>query len=331
MNPPRFSQLVEALDQNQRVLIQTHDFPDFDAIASAVGLSELLIHQGFNCLLVYGEVIQGYSLEETVMLFNLPMVSLSIVDSHPDDQVILVDSSRGNKNVTDIPGRLVGIVDHHSSTLVQDCPFWDNRPELGSCSSLVWSYFEEMGWQPTKKAATLMLMGIMMDTGYLTRGVSSQDLEALNGLYFLGDWVQGSFLLKNSLSVQSAPCFQEGLASLSVDVGGYGFAFVSQETSIETAALMADDFLRFHEIHYQVVVARHGNEYKVSVRSEDPSVPAGTTARLALEGLGSAGGHAHMGGGSIPLDLFPGAGEIHGRFRAILDQYIKGKKQEGKG
>ena len=45
--------------------------------------------------------------------------------------------------------------------------------------------------------ATALLMGIMMDTAYMTRGVAAVDLAAFSGLFFMGDWESAAYILRN--------------------------------------------------------------------------------------------------------------------------------------
>ncbi len=298
-----FDALLLGLSPDHRILIQTHDFPDFDAIASAYGLFCLFETYGLPATIVYGEEIQGFSLGETIRTLKIPVQRIKDLTPVKGDQVILVDSCPGNKNVTLIPA------------------YRDIRDQYGSCSTLIYEYYAGSSFQPSKTVATVLLMGIMMDTNYLTRGVGPADLAAFTGLYFKADWVSGNYLLNNSLSVTNVPIFQEGLEHMRV-YKGFAFTFISKETDSDTIAVMADDYLRFHEVAFSVVAGLNQGEIKVSVRSEDPGLAASKVVRRALYGIGFGGGHYHMGGGTVHLTNFHGPDDLYERFRSAIDHYI---------
>ena len=315
-----FKDLKERFQGPGRVVIQTHDYPDFDAVAAAFGFSYLL--KEMNPVIVAGGDVDSYSLQETMKQLKIPLIPLDEWVGQPEDKILLVDSNPNGLNVTMAPGRLSGVVDHHPVSMsVCDC-FIDIRANYGSCSAMVYSYFTEVNLQPPSGVATALMMGIMMDTGFLTRGVSPEDLEAFNHLYFIGDWRLGSYLLKNSLTVAAIPRFQEALTHFRVD-RGFGFSCLEGQAGAETIALIADDFMRFHEIHFVVVAAPFGTSWKISARSEDPLIPAGGVIQRALLDLGPGGGHIHMGGGSVTSQRFPGADELFRRFREAIDYFIR--------
>jgi nanoRNase/pAp phosphatase (c-di-AMP/oligoRNAs hydrolase) len=318
-----FDALVRHLKHGSRILVQTHDFPDFDAIAAAYGLFCLFETYGLPSFIVYGEEIQGFSLGETIRTLKIPVHRLKEFSFDAQDQVILVDCCPGNKNVTLLPGLTIsGVIDHHPlPSEPESALYWDVRDQYGSCSTLIWEYFAGSSFLPTKTAATALLMGIMMDTNYLTRGVSQADLDAFSALYFRADWISGNYLLNNSLSVQNVPIFQEGFEHLRV-YKGFCFTFISKETDSDTIAVMADDYLRFHEVAFSVVAGLNQGEIKISVRSEDPGLAASKVVRRALKGIGFGGGHNHMGGGTVSLTNYAGPDDLYERFRAAIDSYI---------
>jgi nanoRNase/pAp phosphatase (c-di-AMP/oligoRNAs hydrolase) len=162
------------------------------------------------------------------------------------------------------------------------------------------------------------MMGIMMDTGFLTRGVSQHDLNAFTELYFVGDWEQGSYLLNNSLSVRNLPIFREALEA-SRFMSDCCFVLLKRESSSEIMGILADFLLRLQEIHFVVIANTLPDEHRLSVRSEDPERPASIVIRRALDGIGSGGGHIHMGGGVIPSGSFPGENELWSLFLRAME------------
>lgn len=306
-------ELVSHLDTAKPVYIQAHDFPDHDAVASAFGLMYLLLARGVESTLCYGGSVQSESLSEAIKLLEIPIHSTRTMTFTDDAQLILVDGFIGNRNMTGLPGTVVAVIDHHKPPEEPDCPYHDIRPDYGSCSTIFYEYFRDADAPMKKSVATMLLMGLMMDTAFMTRGVAPVDLEAFSTLYFQGDWETGSRLLKNSLSISDLGLFREAINSCEV-ADDFAFIMLEQECSAEAMALVADFFLGLRELHFVCVVEPDRDEYRISVRSEDSARPSDVVLRRALKGLGSGGGHVHMGGGSIPRDLFPGEQGLRKRF-----------------
>ncbi|TVR93986.1 MAG: exopolyphosphatase [Spirochaetaceae bacterium] len=314
---PGLPELISHLDTNRHIVIQAHDFPDHDAVAAAFGLARLLSQKGLTSTLCYGGEIQSDSLVEAVRVLEIPIATAVGLELEDDAQIVIVDGFVGNKNMSGIPGEVVGVIDHHSPPRQPDCKFFDIRENYGSCSTIIFDYYREAGAEMDPSVATALLMGIMMDTAFMTRGVSKLDLEAFSTLFFKGDWETGSRLLKNSLSLRDLGVFREAINSCIV-AEGFCFVPIQKECSAEVMALVADFFLGLREIHFVVVVEPDRDAYRLSVRSEDHRYPSDVVVREALNGIGSGGGHIHMGGGAIPTDLYPGEEGLRRRFLSAL-------------
>lgn len=311
-------ELKATLDPGRQIIIQAHDFPDHDAVASAFALQKLLEANEVEAKLCYGGEIQSDSLKEAIRLLEIPIGSSSEADIEEDAQLIIVDGFVGNTNMTGLPGEVVGVIDHHSPPQEPEVPYWDIRAEYGSCSTILYEYYKIASIDMDRPVSTALLMGLMMDTAFMTRGVRKIDLEAFSELFFRGDWETASRLLKNSLSLNDLSVFREAINECVV-AGDFCYVPLDKEISPEVMALVADFFLGLREIHFVVVVVGDRDEYRISVRSEDARRPTDVVIRRALDSIGSGGGHVHMGGGSIPRDLYPGEEGLRKRFISALE------------
>lgn len=305
--------LVAYLDKSKPIVVQAHDFPDFDAVAAGFALKELLAERGIKADLCYSGRIESQSLTEAIRSLEIPIVESSNLNLTEATQIILVDGFIGNRNVTDLPGEVVALIDHHKPPERPTVPYWDIRTDYGSTSTIIWSYFDVAEVEVSHNCATSLLMGLMMDTAFMTRGVNRVDLAAFSALFFQGDWEFGSRLLKNSLSLSDLGVFREAINACEM-VGDFCFIAVQKECSPEVAALIADFFLNLREVHFVVVLVPDQEEFRLSVRSKDLTKPSDVIIRHTLKDIGSGGGHMHMGGGQIPRDLFPGEQVLRQRF-----------------
>jgi nanoRNase/pAp phosphatase (c-di-AMP/oligoRNAs hydrolase) len=338
MPAKRFQDLLKVLDTNKPVIIQAHDYPDHDAIASGFSLMHLLRKFGFACEFCYGGEMQGFSIAGVIKDLLIPVVPASSLDITQQTQIILVDGIAGNRNVTNLSDfPLTGIIDHHQPPpVIPACPFIDIRPGFGSCSTIIYQYYLETMTEPPRDVATALLTGIMMDTAQMTRGVAMVDLAAFSGLFFKSDWEESAHILRNSFSVQDIPvlryafdhyyiqgqvCFVELESSRIRQAQGDPCAEISVRP--ELLGLISDYFLRMAEIHFVVTVETGNTACRLSLRSEEPRLPADVIIKRALKGIGSGGGHSHMSGGTIHAGLYPGNGELRKKFLTVIEDFLK--------
>ncbi|MCF7928426.1 MAG: DHH family phosphoesterase [Spirochaetales bacterium] len=305
--------LFSLLDRDSRVLVQTHDYPDHDAVAAAFGMFRLLDDAGYTVIVCYGGLLQSASLRDAVVDFQVPLERFEEVDVVESDQIIIVDGFLGNKNVSSIGGRVIGVIDHHPPPWEPTVPYADIRTEYGACASIIYEYLAAVGTEFERNLASILLMGIMMDTAYLTRGVEQQDLDAFYRLYQKGDWNRGSYLLKNALSIEDLGIFRKALDSLVLS-GDFAYVVLEDSCNQEVSGILADFFLNLREIRFVVLVYRSEDGYNLSVRSNDPYRAAGIILKQTLGDIGQGGGHIHMGGGVIPADAYPGNQQLRSRF-----------------
>ena len=174
--------LIKSLQKERFVYIQPHNYPDHDAIASAYGLQYLFEQFGVESKIVYQGNIERNSLKQMIK-----KLSIKTYQSYPEmsekDKIVIVDGCKGNKNVTDLIGDEVAVIDHHQVNKkdLEDISFIDIRNQLGSCSSIIASYFDEMKIEIPSKIATAFMIGLNMDTSNLTRGfISGRKIDFSN-------------------------------------------------------------------------------------------------------------------------------------------------------
>ncbi|MFP4363308.1 MAG: DHH family phosphoesterase [Spirochaetia bacterium] len=304
MSERKVDQLLSCIDKEKPLFIQTHNYPDHDAVACAFGLHRFLLHHNIQATMCYVGEMQSASLLAMIEKLEIFIVPASQANITEDSQIILVDGFIGNTNVESLSATEIGVIDHHDPPQEPKVQFHDIRTEYGSCSSIIYEYYTAAGVEVPENVATALLIGLMMDTDFMTRAVSIHDLNAFYHLFEVGDWVTGSYLLKNSLSKKDVPTFQDALKACEYE-GDTVFVFLPNDCSAELTGILADFFLRMREIHFVVLGVPGEKQYKISIRSEDPSRPASVVVRKALQGIGFGGGHIHMGGGVIPYERLP--------------------------
>ncbi|GAB1481970.1 DHHA1 domain-containing protein [Treponema sp.] len=304
-----FTRLLSALDASnidksqRRLIIQPHDHPDHDAVAAAFALSRLLTRCGYDPQIMHRGRLRSHSLQAMVSQLNIAMEKVRGSLSGEDSELpcIIVDASPNNVNAKPLTSQLVGVIDHHPNPGMLDCLFSDIRTSYGACSSIIADYWQESGYDPDKETATALLMGIQMDTDFLSRRVSPSDLDAHHRLFLRADWEFGTRLVKASLSIHDLPAFEAAVSGSRTE-GLLFFTVVPMACSQELISIMADFFLRLKEICVTVIIESGGERPHVSVRSRVNDISARSIVKLALAGIGEGGGHDHMAGGVLSAD-----------------------------
>jgi nanoRNase/pAp phosphatase (c-di-AMP/oligoRNAs hydrolase) len=312
--------LIRALKKEKHpLLIQTHDFPDYDAIASAYGLQIFLKTRGIQSDICYAGKIPLFVRE--VFLKSLK-IDLYPVNAVLDKQrpALVVDSNPYSGNLTPLQNPYWGFIDHHTSNYdsSRSYPFIDVR-KIGSTSSVISSYFQHGRIAPSVSVATALAVGLFTDTFNLIRGVCPEDLEAYAFLFPHVDTDIMKMSVINKLTLGDLDYYKKAIDSLKI----YNTMAVITITGVNDRNLlgiMADFFLSLMEVSSNLMVNTTEEGTHLSCRSLDPSLNAARIVKLIVRGRGSGGGHSYMAGGFIP-----GHVDIH-EIHAIIEEIVNENK-----
>ena len=291
----KLSTLCSVLSKDQPVLVQTHDFPDHDALGAAYALLKLLETYGYKVEIAYGGHIQSLSLIEFVEYLNYPLLKLDEIEDLKKYQVVIVDGSPFKGTV----------IDHHPERIQSTAAYTDIRVGIGACSSIIWSYWKESGKEYDEITATAMIAGIQLDTAFLSRGVSKLDLDAYYELYFKSDVQKTYQMIKTTINI----CDLEEIGRAFTDylrIDNFLIVELSEDYSRAILSVVADFLIWIKDISFVIVLETDGPEYKLSARSRDKNLDAGWLIQEAVKDMGSGGGHAHMAGGVIDAERYCG-------------------------
>lgn len=296
-----FKELV-ALCQGHKIYIQTHNFPDPDAIASAFGLQKLLEHYGVSSELCYDGRIDKLSASKMLGVFRISMQPYEKLCSklQEEDYIVCVDSQKHSGNTTDFIGDEVACVDHHPTFIPIEYRYQDIRI-TGSCSTLIAEYYKESGYEPDRDTATALLYGLKMDTLQFTRGVTDLDIQMFRFLFNYCDAEKLSDLERNNMEFNDLKAYGAAIEGIEL-YDKVGFSYIPFSCPDALIAIISDFILALIEVEVAVVFSSREDGIKFSVRSEDPKIHAGNLIHDVLEGIGSGGGHAAMAGGLIQKD-----------------------------
>ncbi|PKK89642.1 MAG: recombinase RecJ [Candidatus Wallbacteria bacterium HGW-Wallbacteria-1] len=294
--------LIDSLGGTGRVFVQTHDFPDPDALASAFALQKLFKARGLNSTICFEGFMERGALKEMCSHLGIEAFRSDEVSMVEKDRVVIVDGCKHNRNVTDLPGEEVAVIDHHEVERPEDVSYCDIRPNYGSTSTIIYDYYLSMDEIPDRNSATAMMIGLLTDTAHLSRGCCREDVEAFAGLWNLADMDYVRHCTSNNLSLEDLSFISDSIGKLKTHEN-FGFIYLENSCARNLLGIMGDFFLGMKELDFVVLASRHERGISLSARSELRKWNAASIVRTALQGRGSGGGHADMAGGFIPGEV----------------------------
>jgi phosphoesterase RecJ-like protein len=286
------------LCKTDRILIQCHDNPDADGIASGFALFTYFSRQGIKARLGYGgkTVIAKPSLQLLIQELKIPIEHIE--ETAVEGLLVTVDCQYGAGNVKRIAADDVAIIDHHQQE-VFDIPKAEIRSYLGSCSSLVWRMLLDEGFDVNDEpaAATALYYGLYTDTnGFaeLNHPIDRDMKDSLNPDMNLFKRLKYTNLTLTDLETA-------GMALIRTSYNRKNRFAVIKTNPCDPNILgfISDLAQQVNAIDVCVVYSEVNSGIKFSVRSALNEIMASDLAAWLTEGIGSGGGHAEKAGGFI--------------------------------
>lgn len=317
------SELVELL-KGHRVFLQTHNFPDPDAIASAFGLQEFLEFYGVKSTICYVGSIDRFNTRKMMDAFGIEIYSYDdIHDMTSEDYIVNVDCQKPNANTTDLPGNEIACVDHHPIFEETESYEYQDIRIVGACATIITWYYYVTDTPMSSDAATALAYGIKMDTDDLIRGTTLLDMDMISFLFRFADWTKLNEMYNSTIEFQDLAAYGSAIENIEV-YNFVGFTYIPFECPNALVGIISDFVLSLNVVDVAVVYSVNQNGIKFSVRSEREDVDAGRLIYNALEGVGSGGGHAAMAGGFVENAVLEKMGTgYYEEIKRLFIDYIK--------
>ncbi len=286
--------------ESSNVVIVPHRGVDFDAIASALGLSFIAKElEKPSCIIVDDPIYKidrgvGLIIEEARPNFTIINKETYLQTQTEEDLFILTDVNKTNliylKEQLQNPSKTI-IIDHHEmdqNTVEADYKFIN--PKISSASEIVAKVLHHWKLKYPRQVANYLLAGIYLDTNKLTKNISSETMNIVARLLDSGanmnqvmDWFAEDF--NSDRKVQQLINQTEMINySIAIAVGSSEEEFTKEEL-----AKAADYLLKF-KVDAAFTIGNIGeNVISISGRSKE-KVNIGFIMQ-ALQG----GGNKHSG------------------------------------
>lgn len=293
--------LIEIL-KGHKTYIQTHNFPDPDAVASAFALQNFLKQHGIPADICYDGRIEKLSTRKMITVFGIEAKSREEIEDimREEDYIIMVDSQKYNANITDFIGDEVACIDHHPTMIECDYAYKDVR-KVGACATIIAEYFRQTDTPIDSVVAAALAYGIKMDTADFIRGTTDLDVDMFAYVYRTADVQKLVTMYTNVMEFSDLKAYAAAIDSIRV-YQNVGFAAIPFDCPDALIAIISDFILSLDVVDISIIYAVRSDGIKFSIRSALPEIDAGMVIDRALQGYGNGGGHPSMAGGFIPKE-----------------------------
>ncbi len=296
----KINKLIKLL-KDSKILIQSHNYPDPDSISSAVALQYILKLHNIKSKIVYGGEILNSGLLNIIKKYKLKLYHIESLKNIKKYKIIIVDTQFYNKNLKKINGEYIAEIDHHTIVKKSNLLYKDVRENVGSCSSIISEYLLSLNLsQIPEKIATLLLIGLYIDTNRFVRKTTLFDIKILYKLYKYADIEYLNYITTNSITMKDLDYFKNGLENIK-RIKDIGIINIGEIKSPHILAITGDFFIQLQEINLIISYAIKGKFLFISIRSEIKKYDASIIAKIITENIGEAGGHYNMAAGAILL------------------------------
>ena len=291
----------------RQVVIQCHDNPDADALASGFALRWYLEQKGVSARFVYGGPNPVTKSNLVLMLENLEIVCERVESLETPELLVTVDCQYGESNVTVFSAENVAVIDHHQVSTALPA-MSEVRSNYGSCSTVIFEMLQAEGIDinADRRVATALYYGLMTDTADFSEVSHPSDRDLRDTAEF--NKADITLFRNSNLSIDELRIAGEALKNTIVDDVRCTGIVEAGPCDSNILGIISDMFLEVEGVNTCVVYNILPSGIKYSVRSCIKEVKACELASFLAENLGGGGGHLVKAGGFLKKDLVVKAG-----------------------
>ena len=314
---------LEELLRYDDIVIQCHDNPDADALASGYAIYWYLTAKDKTPKFIYrgSRKITKSNLLIMISELNVP-VSYEPDFDEEADLLVAVDCQISQKNVTPVRAKHTVVIDHHQ-VIGEKPPVSHIKSTLGSCSTVIWDMLRQEGIDVNTDdlLPTALYYGLYTDTNKLTEVSHPLDrdmIDALRADKSLVRQMSNSNLSLDELEIT-------GKAILGYNYINENECLIVEADECDPCILgvIADFVLEAEKVNVCLAYYVSPLEIKLSIRSCTKEVHANELADFLTNGIGGGGGHVFKAGGSIRPEKIdkPAREVLYDRLKEYFNMY----------
>ena len=307
--------LSELLIYN-KIVIQCHDNPDPDTIASGYALYGYLKSKNKEVRLIYSGRLPITKPDIVLMIESLNIPIEHVQELSVEGLIITVDCQYGAGNVRYFEVEDVAIIDHH----IQEVPIRNQqeiRSELASASTLVWDMLCQEGFNVNDyiEISTALYYGLFTDSSAFTEIHHALDKNMRDSLQYDKQLIRK---LKNSIiTLRELEIAGMALIHNSYNAANKYVMVKVQECDPNILGVISDFALQVDCVNVAIVYNEVQEGIKYSVRSCVKEIMANELAVYLSSDIGNGGGHRDRAAGFISQNKY---NEVYSHLNA--DEYF---------
>lgn len=317
-NDALLTEVAEFISKNDNFLVITHEHPDGDALGSTFAVLNMLHGCGKTAEALIPETLPEKYLNfipcnyrTEVSLYDLSSYSCCIIVDNPNT----ARTGLGGKiSVSDITIPIINI-DHHPDNMLYG-KYNLVMPDAAAAAEILFMLFRQI---PRSKispvTATLLLLGIIMDTGgFRFDNTSARVMHSAAELLELKaahHEIMKQMFFSKPLSLQQ---FESELVTQHLRIecsGKFAWFYIPDELiskyniDMRNAEGLIETLRSMKDTEIVAIMQRREDGFKISLRSKDHKYSVGQIARKL-----NGGGHELAAGGIIKASTLENAGKI---------------------
>lgn len=304
------------------IVIQCHDNPDADALASGYGVYWYLEKMGKNPKFIYRGMneIQKSNLLMMISALEVPVDYAPNFYEKPE-LLVVVDCQYGQSNVTKTEAGTVAVIDHHQ-VIEELTELSEIRSTVGSCATVVWDMIRSEGLQVNedKLLSTALYYGLYTDTARLSEMNHPLDRDMIEVLDISMSIV--TEMSNSNISLEELKI--TGRAILDYDYYSKNRCLIihAEKCDPNILGVISDFSMETSGVDVCVAFYISPEELKFSVRSCVREVHANELAACLADKIGGGGGHLKKAGGAVYPDKLESIGVSYD-FKSINDLFVR--------
>ncbi len=286
--------------KSDRLLILINADPD--ALASAMALKRILYRKVNTAAIAHVNEISRPDNLAMIKLLRIPTLKLTPLLTAQYDRFALVDSQPHHHPDFE-KFELSIILDHHPLNPEKpvQAQYKEINPDYGAVSSLMTEYLYNLNIRPGKLLATALLYGIKTDTQSFERKFNDVDIRAFRYLTKFYNPLLLQKIIRSEFHKEWLKYFSLAFRKVKL-LGNGACVFMGKVESPDILVILADFFLRIHNISWDIVSGIHQDKLVIIFRGDGLRKDMGKMSSQMFKDLGPAGGHKQMARAEISLD-----------------------------
>lgn len=309
----RVSNLTSAIEGGGSLAVVVHDTHDPDPVVSAAALSLIAESLGVDTDIVnYGH--SGHGGNGYLNLLDIEVLGEDEAELGSYDTIALLDHIAD----FDEPEFEIDIFIDHVESPDIDAEYVDVRPNVGSNSTIITKYIQELGLDIPMEIATGLLYGIRNETMYFRHDIGPADLTAAAYLYPFADQELLEQLEAPSMSPEELDVLADSINNREVR-GSYLVTNVGFITDTETLREAAEHLLNLEGINTALVFGIADETIHIAGMSKDVRVDVAGEIDQHMDESAEVVGHSNEASATIPLGIFAAVEDEDDERETLID------------